>query len=371
MQIDDSIVLKMPPVISGGFLNEILDHGVNLGASDFHLMSSSPIKLDLKGRITQVTLRALQHNELMSLAKEIYEGDGVDTELFSAKAVDRAISVQLTKGRIRFRVNMVACQVKGRFGIQITLRTIDERPMTVEQLGVEQHIYEASFPSQGIVFITGPTGSGKSTLLSAMINSFAQQPNANKKIITLEAPIEYTYDHINNPSVVIAQTEIPTNQVNFEQGIEAALRRKPDIILVGEMRDRETIDAAFMASQTGHLVLATLHTNGVGASFRRLLTYYPQDEREEKMAALIDSTRLIVTQRLELTNDGGRKPLKEYLVFDKEVKDRLEDTDFKGVAGVLNEIVNERGTSMLHAAIKLRDQGLITDNQVKDVESSF
>lgn len=363
--------LVLPPYVDGNYLDEILKFGLEQGVSDFHIMSESEIKVDIHGRINILADRKLSHNEVLEFAKYIYKGENATTRLNSAKAIDEAHVLKINHKRQRFRVNMVSCQVKSRNGIQITIRTIDEKPKTVEELNVESDIYENCFPSQGIVFVTGPTGSGKSTLLAAMINSYFQKENLNKKLITLESPIEYVYDHIKNNSVMIAQTEIPTHQLNFTEGLEAALRRKPDIILVGEARDKETINAAINAAQTGHLVLTTLHTNGVGASFRRLLAYFSPEERDEKMSALIDSTQFIITQRLEKTNDGKRRPIKEYLKFDKEIKEKLFKSNFNQISNVINNQVKENKNSMYDNALKLYNENLITKEQLKNIENSF
>lgn len=361
----------LPPYVDGFFLDEILKCGLEQGVSDFHIMSETEIKVDIEGRIYKFADRKISNNEVMEFAKYIYKGENASTRLNSAKAIDEAHIVKINKKRQRFRVNIVSCQVKGRNGIQITIRTIDEKPKTVEDLNVEKEIYENCFPSQGIVFVTGPTGSGKSTLLAAMINSYFQKEGLSKKLITLESPIEYVYDHIKNDSVIISQTEIPTHQESFTEGLESALRRKPDIILVGESRDKETINAAINAAQTGHLVLTTLHTNGVGASFRRLLAYYSPEERDEKMAALIDSTQFIITQRLEKTNDGKRKPIKEFLKFNKEFKEELFESNFNTISNVINKKVKENKNSMYDGAIKLFNEGLISEEQLINIKNSF
>lgn len=363
--------LELPSLVTGDFLEEILIFAIKNDVSDLHFLSENYIKADQHGRIYEITERTLSNGEIAEIAKKIYNGENIITLLNQADYCDIGFVIRHEKIRRRFRVNITACQVKGKSGIQITIRPIIETPKTLEELKVEKDIYENCFPSQGIVFVTGPTGSGKSTLLSALINHHMQENNVNKKIITLESPIETTYDHIKNSSAVIVQTEIPTNQKSFLEGIESALRRKPNIILIGELKDKETINAALMAAETGHLVLTTLHTNGVGPSFRRLLAYYNQEEREEKMASLIDSTKMIITQRLQSTVDGKRKAIKEYLVFDRNVKERLYEIDFKNISIELNKIVKEKKQSMFDSAMYLFENDLITKDDLENIKKSY
>src|SRR5262249_186992 len=153
-------------------------------------------------------------------------------------------------------------------------------------------------PRQGIVIITGPTGSGKTTLLAAGNRMLLERPQGCGKMLTYEAPIEYTYDGIKSPRSLVAQTEIPRHLPTFAHGIRNSLRRKPEIIVVGESRDRETINAAIEAAQTGHAVYTTTHTTGVAATIQRMLSTYEMNEREERAIALMETLRLIVTQAL-------------------------------------------------------------------------
>ena len=148
------------------------------------------------------------------------------------------------------------------------------------------------------------------------------------------------YDRCDTPSCVISQTEIGTQLKTFHDGIESGMRRKPDIILIGEARDPETIDSSILASQTGHLVYTTSHTNGVAETMKRLINVFPENERQAKLMDLVDSMKMVIAQRLLKTVDGGRCAIKEFLVFDKPVKDILRTTNAMNISSVLDEIVN-------------------------------
>lgn len=374
MSEEDKNILKIkniPPVTIGSYIDKILEFCIDNDVSDVHILSDGKLKVDIQGRFYVIIDRTISYNEAIGYMSHIYEGKTVETRLNSGNAIDKAHQIKYKGSKYRFRVNAVACQVKGKAGLQITIRTISEFPPSKKDLNVEDEIWDNFMPEQGIVFVTGPTGSGKSTLLAACIREILMTENLNKKIVTLEAPIEYVYDAFENDTSIITQTEVPTQIKSFKLGVEAALRRAPDIILVGESRDKETIDAAITAAQTGHLVYTTLHTNGVAASLRRLLSVYSPEERDEKMAALLDSTHMIITQRLEKTLDGRRAPIKEYLVFDKDVKEKLYEAESSKVSYEIIKILREKKTRMIDSAEKIFKDGKISEEQLIKIKTSF
>lgn len=368
---DEIKMINIPAVTTGSFVDKILEFAIDNNVSDVHILSDGMLKVDIHGRFYTIINRKLSMNEVTEYLAYIYEGKTVTVRLNSAKPVDKAHSIKY-KGKVyRFRVNAISCQVKGKRGIQITIRTIAENPPSKDELGLEDEIWNKFVPEQGIVFVTGPTGSGKSTLLASCIREILLTPNINKKIVTYESPIEYVYDAFESPESIITQTEVPTGIETFEMGIEAALRRAPDIILIGEARDKETIDAAITAAQTGHLVYTTTHTKGVAATMRRLVSVYSPEERDEKMAALIDATHMVVTQRLEKTLDGKRKPIKEFLHFDRDVKDQLFQTEHSKISYVLTKILRDKNQTMYDKAKVLLQDGYINEEQLKSIEMSF
>ena len=345
--------------------NEILIHCVKMGASDVTLQTDEPIYAEIYGRLRRTTRRRLSNTEIGDIINGIYGPNGT-TQLMSGKDVDTHHEIRPSRGeRYRFRINATACLVEGHDAIQITARTIPTDPPTLESMKLPKPITDAITPEQGVVYITGATGSGKSTLLSSIIRSIAEDPESHRKILTYEAPIEFVYDSIDKQSCVVSQSEIPRHLPSFAAGVRNALRRKPRLILVGEARDSETISAVMEAAMTGHPVYTTLHSNSVAETMRRLVTTFPADERQGRTVDIIETVRLIVSQRLLPTVDGKRVAIREYLVFDEVVRDALLDADFANITSMVRKMVREKGRSILEDTKEKFEAGLITERQFR------
>jgi defect-in-organelle-trafficking protein DotB len=357
----DYIMKDVPTMFVGKDINSILLYAEKIGASDIHIQGGTAIIVDIHSRFHAITARKLSNNEVDSFIKQVYAETAV-SRINGGEAIDTSHSIKnmKTKERLRYRINAIGVQKSGEDTIQITIRTIPSKPIKLSELGIEDEIWENFTPDQGIVVVTGPTGSGKSTLLASCVRELVETPNINKKIVTYEAPIEFTYDYFNNPSCFITQTEVGRHLKTWNQAIESAMRRKPDIILIGEARDPETISSAVEASQTGHLVLTTSHTNGVPETIRRMINVFPSNERSSRQVDLIDSMRMVVSQRLLLSLDGKRVAIREWLIFDEEVKESLFKCEPDKVSVELRRIVNQRGTSLSDDAIRKYDLGLIS-----------
>ncbi|MDQ2995378.1 MAG: Flp pilus assembly complex ATPase component TadA, partial [Pseudomonadota bacterium] len=220
-------------------------------------------------------------------------------------------------------------------------------------------------PKDGVVYVTGATGSGKTTLLAAVIRELSEEPEGHRKMLTYEAPIEFVYDMVEMPSSVISQSEIPRHLPSFAAGVRNALRRKPRLILVGESRDPETISAVMEAALTGHPVYTTLHSTGVAESIRRLVGSFSQDERQGRTIDIIETLRLIIWQQLVPTVDGKRVALREFLVFDEEIRDQLLEVDYTQVTSLTRKLLRERGQPMRVDAERVYKEGLISDRMYK------
>src|SRR3989338_4996204 len=195
----------------------------------------------------------------------------------------------------RFRVNMFV----QRKGISAVFRLIPETVLTMDELGLPQQMKRSTTFKNGLVIVTGPSGSGKTTTLSAMVNEINR--NQKKHIITVEDPIEYV--HLDNQSV-IQQREVGIHTLSFQKALKSSLRENPDVILVGEMRDFETMQQAITAAETGHLVLATLHTMGCADSINRIIDSFPANQQNQIRAKLSESLRAVIWQTLIKTKDG-------------------------------------------------------------------
>jgi len=332
---------------------------VKKGASDITFQSSRPVYSEIHGTLYPSTYRAFDAADMAAVLVRLY---GTEALAILAGGADIDLSYEVMTDRFtrtRFRVNMTAILADGRDGVQVTMRTLPSAPPTMKQLNIEPEIIANWKPRQGLVLVTGPTGSGKSTLLAAGNRMLIESLHGCGKMLTYEAPIEFTYDTITSKRSLVAQSEIPRHLPSFAAGVRNALRRKPEIILVGEARDRETISAAIEAGQTGHTVYATVHTTGVAATIRRMVSTFEPSERTERAFALMETIRMVVTQTLVPKIGGGRVALREYMPFTEEIRERLLSLTFDQWPLELMQMVPKYGKTMEKAAKDAFDAGLI------------
>ena len=332
---------------------------VKKNASDITFQTSRVIYSEVYGVLYPSTHRAIDSADMAAVVDRIYGAEALAI-LAGGKDIDLSYEIMIDRThRTRFRVNMTAILADGRDGIQITMRVLPSAPPTMKELKVNQEILKHWRPRQGIVLGTGPTGSGKTTLLAAGCRMLIEDFHGCGKMLTYEAPIEFTYDTILSRRSLVAQTEIPRHLPSFADGVRNALRRKPEIILVGEARDRETISAAIEAGQTGHTVYATVHTTGVASTIRRMVATFEPNERSERAFALMETMRLIVTQTLVPKIGGGREALREYMAFTEEIRERMLGMPFDKWSAELMQMVPKYGKTMEESAKEAFDAGLI------------
>lgn len=342
-------------------MERMMLHCTQKGASDITIQTDSQILAEVHGRLYPVTTRKMSQTEVGEMINSIYGPNGT-TQLSSGKDVDTHFEIKPDRtSRFRFRINGTACLVEGHDGIQITCRTIPAEPPALSSMMVDQAILDNMAPMQGTVVVTGSTGSGKSTLLAAIIREIVEQPDANRKVLTYESPIEFVYDAILKPSSIISQSEIPRHLESFAEGVRNALRRKPGLILVGEARDALTISAVIDAALTGHPVYTTLHSNGVADCVRRMISTFPAEERHGRALDILETLRMVIWQKLVPTVDNKRVALREYLVFDEEVRDVLVNTEVEMLAAKTRLLLKERGQPMIVDAQKKFDEGKISE----------
>lgn len=332
---------------------------VKKGTSDVSIQTDRTVYTEVHGTLYPATYRALDAADLSVFLTRIY---GPDANARLASGTDMDISYEIRPdrySRVRFRVNITAILARGRDAAQITMRVLPSEPPRMTDLNIEQPIIDNWAPRQGMIVITGPTGSGKTTLLAAGNRMMMERPVGCGKMLTYEAPIEFTYDTINSPRSLVAQTEIHRHLPSFADGVRNALRRKPNIILVGEARDKETISAAIEAAQTGHAVYTTTHTTGVAATIRRMVSAFDRNERAERAFALMETLRMIVTQALVPRVNGGRIGVREWMVFPDEVREKLLDMDFENWTNEIQRMVPFYGQTMSKSASIVFDKGLI------------
>jgi defect-in-organelle-trafficking protein DotB len=342
------------PEEPGRFQEEHVDPfllwSVKRGATDITFQSDRPIYHELDGTLYPGTFRPLDAADMQVVLRRIYGPEAL-ARLAGGNDLDLSYEIKPDRyTRIRFRVNITAILSRGRDGSQVTMRVLPAAPPSLKDLNIEQEIIDNWAPRQGIVIVTGPTGSGKSTLLAAGNRMLLERPHGCGKMLTYEAPIEYVYDTVKSPRSLVAQTEIPRHLPDFARGVRNALRRKPEIILVGEARDKETISAAIEAAQTGHCVYTTTHTTGVASTVQRMVSTFGPEERTERAYALMETLRLVCTQALVPRIHGGRMGVREWMRFPDDVREKLLDMDFREWNATIQRLIPSYGRTMAKSA---------------------
>jgi len=303
-----------PPARAGGFdYKSILQNMVQQGASDVHLKVGRPPTLRVDGQMVSLEMPALTQEDLRSLAEQIMAPKNIK-EFSEQKESDFALAVP---GIGRFRVN--AYQQRGT--IAYAMRTVPFQAKTIAELNLPEVCERIALMPRGLILVTGITGSGKSTALSSMLHYVNQNRHAN--IITIEDPIEFLHRDIKSS---INQREVGTDTNSFGQALRRVLRQDPDILLVGEIRDIDTLDTALKAAETGHLVFSTLHTTDCTQTINRILSFYPPHQQTEVRYMLSNALRAIISLRLVRRADKkGRVPATEILVNTEAVRDQIRD----------------------------------------------
>ena len=294
-------------------IDKLLEHVVNTGASDLHIAVGRPPTVRINGRLRSLNTKVLAPEDTVGLMKSIapersqQELQEVGTADFGFAYADRA----------RFRVSIF----KERGNVAIALRQIPNKLLSFEQIGLPPVVKKIIFQPRGLFLVTGPTGSGKTTTLATMIDYVNER--ADNHIVTVEDPIEYYHKHKKS---IVAQRELGTDVPSFAEALRRVLRQDPDVILVGEMRDLETISAAITAAETGHLVFATLHTTGAEGTVNRVIDVFPINQQSQIRVQLSVSIIAIISQQLLPTADGkGRIAAYEFLVSTSAIRNLIRE----------------------------------------------
>ncbi|MFP4166078.1 MAG: type IV pilus twitching motility protein PilT [Opitutales bacterium] len=282
-------------------MNDLLELMVDQGASDLHLQVKQPPTLRIDGTMHPVDGEPLTEQDTEDLMKAITSPNNQD-ELKTKGGADFGFAYQ---DAARFRVSVL--RAKGAYGI--VLRQIPTDLFSLGDIGFPEKIKEIISRPRGLVLVTGPTGSGKSTSLASMIDWINR--NRDGHIITVEDPIEYFHDHKKS---IVTQREVGNDVTSFADAVRGALRQDPDVILVGEMRDLETIEAAVSAAETGHLVFATLHTTGAARTVDRIVDAFPAHMKDQMRTQLASSIISVISQVLCKKLGGGRVAAFEIMV---------------------------------------------------------
>src|SRR6476620_8817046 len=305
------------PSGAGGTFNfkEVLQQLVQRNASDLHLKVGRPPTLRLHGELVPLEGASLRPEDLKGLAEQLMTPRQVK-EFTDNKDCDFAIGVP---GFGRFRCNVY----QQRGSLCYAMRSIPYQAKTLAELNLPPVLQEIALRPRGLVLVTGITGSGKSTALAAMIQHLNEHRKAN--VITIEDPIEFLHRDIN---CNINQREVGTDTATFGQALRRVLRQDPDVILIGEIRDLETLDTALKAADTGHLVFSTLHTTDATQTINRVLSFYPPHQQAEVRFSLASALQAVISLRLVPRADKpGRVPACEVIINTQTVRDQIRDMD--------------------------------------------
>ncbi len=294
-------------------ITELLAFVVKNKASDLHLSSGLPPMIRVHGDVRRINLPAMEHKDVHAMVYDIMN-DGQRKVYEENLDIDFSFAVP---NLARFRVNAF---VQHR-GAGAVFRTIPDKVLTLEQLNAPKIFSEIARTPRGIVLVTGPTGSGKSTTLAAMVDDINE--NDYGHILTVEDPIEFVHQ---SKKCLINQREVGPHTLSFQNALRSALREDPDVILVGEMRDLETIRLALSAAETGHLVFGTLHTSSAAKTVDRIVDVFPAAEKEMVRAMLSESLRAVISQTLLKTKDGsGRVAAHEIMMGTPAIRNLIRE----------------------------------------------
>lgn len=295
--------------MSSKLLEKILKLSVKENASDIHFQVGYPPLLRIFGNLVEVKVPILTKRDTIELAQEVLTGSNLDLD---QEFYDYDTSYGIG-GLARFRVNIF----KQRGSIGLVMRVIPMNIRTFEELNLPQVLHQIANLRRGLVLITGATGMGKSTTIAAIIEEINRTRKAH--VLTIEDPIEFTFK---NGKSVITQREVMSDVNDFTRGLKAALRQDPDVIMLGELRELETIDTCLKAAETGHLVLSTLHTTDVQKTIGRLIGFFPPQEQAEARLRIAENLVAVISLRLLINKTGtGRVPAVEIMRVTRTMQD--------------------------------------------------
>ncbi len=331
-------------------LRTILEQAIEEKASDVFIVSGLPVSFRKDGVIKRINDERLLPPDTELLLTEIYQhaGDRNLDILYDIGDDDFSFAIQ---GLSRFRVS--AYKQRGALSAVIRIITFDLPDF--KALGIPEYIMHLGDAGKGMVLVTGPAGSGKSTTLACIINQINQ--NQKKHIITLEDPLEYLHRHA---SSIVSQREINVDTDSYVMALRAALRQSPDVILLGEMRDYETINVAMTAAETGHLLLSTLHTIGAANTIDRIIDVFPASQQRQIAVQLSMTLNAVVSQQLVPTTDGGVIPAFEIMTVTPAIRNMIRDNKVHQIDGLIYSSMKEDMISMDGSLLNLYKAGTIS-----------
>ena len=324
----------------------------NKKISDFHIRSGSPLAYRQTGEIIKVKEVVVKAQDL----KDLLSMNCNEVELQRFEKTHELDSAVMLSG-LRFRANFY----KTISGPAAVLRRVESKIPDMDQFSLPPALYDVIDYHKGLVLVTGPTGSGKSTTLAAIVNEINKQRTAN--IITVEDPVEFIHK---DQKSIVSHREVGKQTQSFAAALKAALREDPDVILVGEMRDLETVSLALTAAETGHLVFGTLHTSGAPSTINRIIDVFPPEQQAQIRAQISTSLKMVVTQRLFKTKDGqGRCGAFEIMKCTPPVQNLIREAKIHQIPSVMQTAVRDGMITMEKSIQDLVTSGKIDTSAAK------
>ena len=330
-------------------IDSLLKHMASFDASGLFIKGNSEVWMSVQGMKKKVTRRKITSEEARNLLSAVYAKGGTANNIVDRmEPLNFAYQIMMPEhenGRIRFRVNAISNISENSTSITLTFRLIQSVPPTIEQLKIPKDIVDACVENdKGIIYVAGATGQGKSTTLAAIIRHILEKEDANINMVDIGEPIEYVMDLLELPSSFVTPLEVGKNVKSFAKAVENCMRMEPQIIQISESRDMETISASLDASKSGHAVYTTVHSGTVAESLRRIVNMFPYEIRDVIQLDVIESTKMIIAQKLIETVDGKRTAIREYLIFTPTVREALWNA--KNIAKTAIEMVEQYGHPM-------------------------
>lgn len=328
---------------------EVLKTAVEKNASDLFIIVGMPVSFKADGNLVTIDEQILKPDNTRDFVNSIYELAKRPMEQLNQTG-DDDFSFALP-GVSRFRVNVY--RQRGTFAAVI--RVVRFTLPNPKDIGLPDIILNLAERTKGMVLVTGPAGSGKSTTLACMIDHINQTRNAH--VITLEDPIEYLHSH---KKCIVSQREVHLDTDSYVSALRASLRQAPDVILLGEMRDHETISVAMTAAETGHLLLSTLHTVGAANSIDRIVDSFPPSQQQQIRVQLAQILQAVISQQLIPTEDGGVVPAFEIMVVNTAIRNMIRESKVHQIETVLYSSANDGMMTMDGSLLKLYQEGRIS-----------
>mgnify|MGYP001226054692 FL=1 len=330
-------------------INKILEiFKKNPKISDIHLRGGADIAYRAMGDIIIDKNSKIENKDVEELLKKNCSESEI--QIFNTK---KELDCAVTLGELRFRANFY----KTLTGTAAVFRKVETKIPSMDSLGLPNVLYELVDAHKGLVLVTGPTGSGKSTTLASIIDQINENRPVN--IITIEDPVEFIH---NDKKSIISQREVGKQTESFAKALKGALREDPDVILVGELRDLETIGMALTAAETGHLVFATLHTSGASSTINRLIDVFPAEQQSQIRSQISESLKMAITQKLFKKKDGsGRVAAFEIMVCNLAIKNLIREAKIHQIPSVMQTGQRDGMITMDKSIDKLIDAGTIAN----------